>query len=55
MVIRIGDRPAGMLYDNLMLRFANPLDLAAPASARLALAAALLAVLWSGVFWALAA
>ncbi len=33
----------------------HPLDLAAPASARLALAAALLAALWAGVLWALAA
>ena len=33
----------------------NPLDLAAPASARLALAAALLAGLWAAVSWALAA
>lgn len=33
----------------------NPLDLAAPASARLVLAALLLAGLWAGVAWALAA
>ena len=33
----------------------NPLDLAAPAAARLALAGALMAALWGAVAWALAA
>lgn len=33
----------------------HPLDLAAPAASRLVLAAALLAVLWGAVAWALAA
>lgn len=38
-----------------MPRLANPLDLAAPAAARVALAAAILAAMWGAVAWALSA
>jgi hypothetical protein len=42
-----------MLWNNIMLT--HPLDLAAGSAARLTLAGLLLAGLWAGVAWALAA
>jgi hypothetical protein len=44
-----------MLWDNIMSSWTHPLDLASGSSARVVLAAALLAVLWSAIAWALAA
>ncbi|WP_277755245.1 hypothetical protein [Teichococcus oryzae] len=43
------------MHDRLSLLLADPLALSAGAGARLMLAALLLAVLWGGVLWALAA
>ncbi len=44
-----------MLWDNIMLTWPNPLDLASSALARLVLAGVLLAGLWAAIAWALAA
>lgn len=44
-----------MLWDNIMSSWPNPLDLASGSSARVVLAAALLAALWAAISWALAA
>jgi hypothetical protein len=44
-----------MLWDNIMSSWTHPLDLASGSSARLVLATALLAVLWSAIAWALTA
>jgi len=44
-----------MLWDNIMLSWPHPLDLASGSSARLLMAAVLLAGLWAAIAWALAA
>ena len=44
-----------MLWDNIMPRWYNPLDLAASASLRAAWAAGLLALLWLAIAWAITA
>lgn len=49
----LGGRATVMLWNNIMLM--NPLDLAAGVGPRLGWTAVLLAALWAGVGWALAA
>ena len=49
----LGEQPRAVLWNNIMLT--NPLDLAAGVGPRLGWAALLLAGLWAGVAWALAA
>jgi hypothetical protein len=44
-----------MIRDNVMLRLDHPLDLAAGARLRAAWAAALLALLWAAILWAMSA
>jgi hypothetical protein len=44
-----------MLWDNIMSSWTHPLDLASGSSARVVMAAVLLAALWSAIAWALAA
>jgi hypothetical protein len=44
-----------MLWDNIMPRWSNPLDLAASAGQRGAWCAGLLALLWLATAWAMAA
>jgi hypothetical protein len=44
----------GVLCNNVMPRLTDPLALAAPATARLALVAVVSAGLWAAVAWALA-